>query len=115
MLTTDEARLVAERDGWPSIQFPPELMARANEPLVSQAISSEQTIFDNWKASISRQTEILNGKKAEDARAIHDFFNPKSPRTIRRLPFFKARKMRCQKRAGKYPKPHQSFSIFSAR
>ncbi|HTT82602.1 MAG TPA: HlyD family type I secretion periplasmic adaptor subunit [Rhizomicrobium sp.] len=72
-LTAQEARLTAERDGSPTIHFPPELLARANEPKVAESILGEQTAFENQKASIKQQVEILNEKKAEDARAIEGF------------------------------------------
>jgi HlyD family type I secretion membrane fusion protein len=72
-LTAQEARLVAERDGAPVVHFPLELLARGNEPKVAESILGEQTAFDNQKASIRQQTEILNEKKAEDARAIEGF------------------------------------------
>ena len=72
-LTAQESRLVAERDGNPVVHFPPELLARANEPKVAESILGEQTAFDNQKASIRQQTEILNEKKAEDARAVEGF------------------------------------------
>ncbi len=72
-LSAQEARLVAERDGNQAIHFPPELLARAHEAKVSESILGEQTAFDNQKASIRQQTEILNEKKAEDARAVEGF------------------------------------------
>ena len=72
-LTAQEARLVAERDGSPVIHFPPELLARANEPKVAESILGEQTAFENKKASLRQQVDILNEKKAEDARAIEGF------------------------------------------
>ena len=72
-LTAQEARLVAERDDNPVIHFPPDLLARANESKVSESVLGEQTAFENQKASIRQQIEILNEKKAEDARAIEGF------------------------------------------
>ncbi|HEX4158475.1 MAG TPA: HlyD family type I secretion periplasmic adaptor subunit [Rhizomicrobium sp.] len=72
-LTAQEARLVAERDGNPEIHFPLDLLARGNEPKVAESILGEQSAFGNQKASIKQQTEILNEKKAEDARAIEGF------------------------------------------
>ena len=72
-LTAQEARLVAERDGNPVIRFPPELLVRANEPKVAESILGEQTAFENQKASLRQQVDILNEKKAEDARAIEGF------------------------------------------
>jgi len=72
-LTAQEARLVAERDGSPEIHFPLGLLARGNEPKVAESIQGEQTAFNNQNASIKQQTDILNEKKAEDARAIEGF------------------------------------------
>lgn len=72
-LAAEEARLVAERDGDPAIDFPPVLLARSNEQMVAALIRSEQAAFDRQNASIKRQIEIFNRKKAEDAQAIDGF------------------------------------------
>lgn len=44
-LTARKARLQAERDSRASITFPPDLLARANEPEVAEIIGAEQTLF----------------------------------------------------------------------
>ncbi|HEX4079865.1 MAG TPA: HlyD family type I secretion periplasmic adaptor subunit [Rhizomicrobium sp.] len=72
-LTAQDARLVAERDGSPVIHFPSDLLARANEPKVAESILGEQTAYENQNASLRQQVDILNEKKAEDARAIEGF------------------------------------------
>src|SRR5215475_14253792 len=45
-LAARKARLEAERDGADSIKFPPELIARANEPAVAVAIANERKLFE---------------------------------------------------------------------
>ena len=72
-LVAQEARLTAERDGSPVLQFPAGLLARANEPKVAESIAGERTAFENRKASLRQQIELLNGKKTEDSRAIEGF------------------------------------------
>ncbi len=68
-LAAQEARLVAERDGATEIQFPPALLARKDEPAVAASMLAAQNVFEQQNAAIKRQIEILNAKKAEDARA----------------------------------------------
>jgi HlyD family secretion protein len=45
-LTARKARLRAERDSRASITFPPNLLARANDPEVAEIINSEQKLFE---------------------------------------------------------------------
>jgi len=57
-LTARKARLQAERDSRPSITFPPDLLARANDPDVADIIGSEQKLFE-----LRRTTRL--GQKAQ--------------------------------------------------
>ena len=69
-LTAQEARLIAERDGSPVIHFPPELLARGNEPKVAEAILGEQTTFESRRDSLIQQVGILTSRKNENTRVI---------------------------------------------
>lgn len=62
-LVAREARLSAERDGLPTVQFPAELLGRRNDPEVARAIAEEQRVF-----AINRQT--LVGQRAALAAQI---------------------------------------------
>jgi HlyD family type I secretion membrane fusion protein len=69
-LTAQESRLIAERDGSPVIQFPPELLARGNEPKVAEAILGEQTTFESRRDSLNQQIGILSARKSENDRIV---------------------------------------------
>ena len=57
-LAARQARLEAERDGIQSIKFPPDLLARQNDPTVANAIANETKLFQ------LRRSDRL-GKKAQ--------------------------------------------------
>ena len=69
-LAAQEARLVAERDGSPIIHFPPDLLARGNDPKVAEAILGEQTTFESRRDSLNQQVGILMARKAENDRVV---------------------------------------------
>jgi HlyD family secretion protein len=50
-LTARKARLQAERDGATSLIFPPDLLARANDPNVADILASEKRLFDIRKTA----------------------------------------------------------------
>ena len=50
-LAARKARLEAERDGAEAIEFPPQLLARANEPSVSVAVANERKLFELRRSS----------------------------------------------------------------
>jgi HlyD family secretion protein len=61
-LTARKARDEAERDGLPTIEFPPELLARRAEPRVTRLMADEQALFqirktdrDGQKAQLTEQ------------------------------------------------------------
>jgi HlyD family type I secretion membrane fusion protein len=69
-LAAQEARLIAERDGSAIIHFPPDLLARGNDPKVAEAILGEQTTFESRRDSLNQQMGILSQRKAENARVV---------------------------------------------
>ncbi len=50
-LAARKARLEAERDGAEAVEFPPQLLARANEPSVSVAVANERKLFELRRSS----------------------------------------------------------------
>ncbi len=58
-LAARKARLVAERDGAPSIAFPPELLARTGDPSVGNAIDNERKLFELRRSARSGQKAQL--------------------------------------------------------
>src|SRR5579871_2281059 len=62
-LLAQEARLVAERDGKPQIDFPAEMQGPGHDPAnVRAAIADQTNQFNERRASLSGQTEILQNK-----------------------------------------------------
>ncbi|HVN30008.1 MAG TPA: HlyD family type I secretion periplasmic adaptor subunit [Candidatus Binataceae bacterium] len=80
-LAARKARLEAERDGTESVTFPPDLLARSNEPSVSVAIANERKLFElrrsarlgqkaQLKQRISQLQDEIQGLTAQqDAKA----------------------------------------------
>lgn len=58
------SRLIAERDGASSIEFPPELLERAGEPAIDQMISGEKTLFESRIKTRLAQKEQLGERIA---------------------------------------------------
>jgi HlyD family type I secretion membrane fusion protein len=69
-LTAQEARLVAQRDGKSSIDFPEDILARRNDPKVAKILLGEQTTFDTQRATLNKQIDILTQRNAENASQI---------------------------------------------
>ncbi len=61
-LLAQEARLLAERDQSAEIDFPAELVARANQPAVAKVVQDQLTQFRERKGSIDGQIGILEGR-----------------------------------------------------
>lgn len=59
-LQAEQARLEAERDGKPAITFPADLMKRASDPKVAQAMHGEESTFASRRESLGKQVDILN-------------------------------------------------------
>ncbi|HXC54637.1 MAG TPA: HlyD family type I secretion periplasmic adaptor subunit [Rhizomicrobium sp.] len=69
-LAAQEARLIAERDGAASVTFPPELVARADDPKVAAAMHGELSAFDTRRETLAKQIDILSKRSAENASII---------------------------------------------
>jgi len=57
-----EGRLLAERDGEPSVGFPPELTARQAEPDVRKLVATETRQFEIRRTSLDGQISVLRQK-----------------------------------------------------
>jgi HlyD family secretion protein len=70
-LTAQQARLVAERDGAASVNFPAELLARsAKDSTVAAAIAGEQRAFRARASSMGQQIGVFGQRSVENDRAI---------------------------------------------
>ncbi|GGF79465.1 RsaA secretion system, membrane protein RsaE [Azorhizobium oxalatiphilum] len=69
-LLANEARLMAERAQASAIEFPPDLLDRASQPLVKAAIADQQAQFRDRKASLAGQMSILNSRAAQGETEI---------------------------------------------
>jgi HlyD family secretion protein len=69
-LAADEARLIAERDGTDDLTFPPDLLARQDDPKVAEAIHGAQTTFATKRDSLKEQIGILTQRKSENGRVV---------------------------------------------
>ncbi|MBX3455227.1 HlyD family type I secretion periplasmic adaptor subunit [Ferrovibrio sp.] len=58
-LRIQEARLRAERDGLPAVQFPPELLANADNSIVAEAIRGETQLFNARRVAQEAQISVL--------------------------------------------------------
>jgi HlyD family type I secretion membrane fusion protein len=70
-LAAQEADLVALRDDDDHITFPPELLARQNEPKVGEDIRGEQKTFDTKRSSLKEQIDILTQRKGENGKVVN--------------------------------------------
>ncbi len=69
-LTAEEARLSAERDGANHVTFPPELLARQNDPKVMEAIRGETKTFESRRDTLNKQVDILQQRVSENNSII---------------------------------------------
>jgi HlyD family type I secretion membrane fusion protein len=69
-LTGQEARLVAERDGAANIAFPPDLLARRDQPKVAEILRGEQNNFVARRNTLTKQIDILTQRNGENDRQI---------------------------------------------
>ncbi|HEY5239290.1 MAG TPA: HlyD family type I secretion periplasmic adaptor subunit [Rhizomicrobium sp.] len=72
-LTAEQARLIAERDNKDRIDFPPDLMAKQNDPKIAQILRGEESTFAAQRAALTQQVAILTGRRNENARIIAGF------------------------------------------
>lgn len=54
-----EARLLAERDDLPAIEFPKELLAEQDDPRIREAIAGERRVFQARKKALTGEQEVL--------------------------------------------------------
>ncbi len=57
-----EARLIAERDGANEVSFPETLLSRRHDPNVAMAVSDQTKQFEERRASLSGQIDLLENK-----------------------------------------------------
>lgn len=69
-LAADEARLIALRDGDDHVTFPPDLLARQNEPKVAEDIRGAEKTFETKRDSLNEQVGILTQRKGENGRVV---------------------------------------------
>jgi HlyD family type I secretion membrane fusion protein len=69
-LMAQEARLIAERDGAPSIVFPQDLLAQRSDPKVTQILAGEENTFLTRKNTLTKQLAILAQRNDENKRQI---------------------------------------------
>lgn len=68
-LRAQQARLIAERDGAEAIIFPPDLLARRNEPAAASAMASQQAIFTSHRNVMLADRRIVEqSRSAAEAR-----------------------------------------------
>lgn len=61
----EQARLVAERDGAPTVTFPADLLSRRHDPKVAELLAREQDRFDQRAATLNGQKNILEARIAQ--------------------------------------------------
>lgn len=69
-LTAIEARLEAERAQANDITFPATLLARADEPIVKDALADQRAQFRDRKVSMNGQIDILNSRAHQGATEV---------------------------------------------
>jgi HlyD family secretion protein len=72
-LRAREARLRAERDALPGIDFPADLLARQAEPLVAQAIGEERRIFALDRQTVAGQVAAIQAQIAQAGKAAGNY------------------------------------------
>jgi HlyD family secretion protein len=66
-----EARLIAERDGAATIDFPADLLAQQSEPAVAAALAGQQKIFDARRSLVESKTAAIG----ERINQVHEEIN----------------------------------------
>jgi HlyD family secretion protein len=72
-LRAREARLRAERDALPAIDFPADLLARQAEPLVAQATAEERRIFMLDRETVAGQIAAIRAQIAQAGKAAGSY------------------------------------------
>lgn len=69
-LIAQEARLKAQRDNKDKIDFPPELLTRASDPKVSEAMRGEESTFQTQRETLQKQLDIVGQRSSENGKII---------------------------------------------
>ncbi len=70
LLDAVEARLEAERDQRDAIEFPPELIAQADDPSVAAAMANQREEFAGRRTALEGQKQVLRQRSAQLDEAI---------------------------------------------
>lgn len=65
VLNAEIARLVAERDRLPKIEFPQDLLARRDDPRVADLMAGEQLLFASRREALNGQIRVLSQRKQQ--------------------------------------------------
>jgi HlyD family secretion protein len=66
-----EARLVAQRDGRDRIDFPDDLLARVDDPVLARVMAGQRGIFDTRRSSLRSKTAVIRRRIAETDEEIN--------------------------------------------
>jgi HlyD family type I secretion membrane fusion protein len=66
----EEARLIAERDGKPTVTFPREVNEQLDDPLVTRAVSDQVAQFRDRRSSVNGQVAILQARISQQQSEI---------------------------------------------
>jgi len=69
-LAAQAARLTAERDGKDHIDFPKDLLDRASDPHVSDAMRGELNTFETRRQTMAKQIDILTQRNQQNDRIV---------------------------------------------
>lgn len=69
-LKARRARLIAERDGLPAIEFPDELLSKMSDPNVAAAVNGQTNLFNARKSTLETQISILKQQIAQYEQEI---------------------------------------------
>jgi HlyD family type I secretion membrane fusion protein len=70
VLRAIEARLTAELSGSGTVVFPPDLVARIDEPLARAALDAQRSEFDSRRAALAGEEQILEQRLSQLAEQI---------------------------------------------
>ena len=74
-LLAREARLIAERDGADTIEFPASLLSRQEDPAVARLVAGEQAVFAARRRAIQGRIDIFRKRIGETELQIIDLEN----------------------------------------
>lgn len=73
MLRASDARLTAEAAGSARLVFPPDLMARRQEPRVAEVLASQEAVFANRSAALANQIGVLSQRIEQSQAEIRSY------------------------------------------